>query len=98
VKATELEKAKAVADARVNELNAELANLRNGSELKEAIAQRKKAEADLSRLRRPARSERQAGRRPRPHRRAGRRESSPARTAPRHAEHLPELPRALSTG
>ena len=47
VKATELEKAKQVADARVNELNAELANLRNGSELKEAIAQRKKAEADL---------------------------------------------------
>ena len=46
-KAAELEKAKAVADARVNELNAELANLRNGSELKEAIAQRKKAEADL---------------------------------------------------
>ena len=43
----ELEKAKQVADARVNELNAELANLRNGSELKEAIAQRKKAEADL---------------------------------------------------
>ena len=47
VKAAELEKAKQVADARVNELNAELANLRNGSELKEAIAQRKKAEADL---------------------------------------------------
>lgn len=47
VKATELEKAKQLADARVNELNAELANLRNGSELKEAIAQRKKAEADL---------------------------------------------------
>jgi subtilase-type serine protease len=47
MKATELEKAKAAADARVNELNAELANLRNGSELKEAIAQRKKAEADL---------------------------------------------------
>ena len=47
VKAAELEKAKQVADARVIELNAELANLRNGSELKEAIAQRKKAEADL---------------------------------------------------
>ena len=47
MKAAELEKAKQVADARVNELNAELANLRNGSELKEAIAQRKKAEADL---------------------------------------------------
>ena len=47
VKAAELEKAKQLADARVNELNAELANLRNGSELKEAIASRKKAEADL---------------------------------------------------
>ena len=47
VKATELEKAKAAADARVNELTAELARLRDGSELKEAIAKQKKAEADL---------------------------------------------------
>jgi len=47
VKAAELEKAKQVADARVNELNAELANLRNGSELKEAIAQRKAASSAL---------------------------------------------------
>jgi chromosome segregation ATPase len=46
-KAGELEKAKNDAAARVNELNAELAKLRDGSELKEAIASRKKAEADL---------------------------------------------------
>ena len=47
VKAAELEKAKAAADNRVNELTAELARLRDGSELKEAIAKQKKAEADL---------------------------------------------------
>ena len=47
VKATELEKAKADAANRVNELTAELARLRDGSELKEAIAKQKKAEADL---------------------------------------------------
>ena len=47
VKAAELEKAKADAANRVNELTAELARLRDGSELKEAIAKQKKAEADL---------------------------------------------------
>ena len=47
VKATELEKAKADAALRVNELNAELARLRDGSELKDALAKQKKAEADL---------------------------------------------------
>jgi chromosome segregation ATPase len=47
VKATELEKAKADAANRVNELTAELARLRDGSELKDAIAKQKKAEADL---------------------------------------------------
>lgn len=47
VKAAELEKAKADANARVNELTAELARLRDGFELKEAIAKQKKAEADL---------------------------------------------------
>lgn len=47
VKAAELEKAKADAGNRVNELTAELARLRDGSELKEAIAKQKKAEADL---------------------------------------------------
>jgi hypothetical protein len=47
VKAAELEKSKAAADNRVNELTAELARLRDGSELKEAIAKQKKAEADL---------------------------------------------------
>ncbi len=47
VKAAELEKAKADAASRVNELTAELARLRDGSELKEAIAKQKKAEADL---------------------------------------------------
>lgn len=47
VKAAELEKAKADANTRVNELTAELARLRDGSELKEAIAKQKKAEADL---------------------------------------------------
>ena len=47
VKAAELEKAKADAASRVNELTAELARLRDGSELKEVIAKQKKAEADL---------------------------------------------------
>jgi hypothetical protein len=47
VKAAELEKAKADAANRVNELTAELARLRDGSELEEAIAKQKKAEADL---------------------------------------------------
>jgi chromosome segregation ATPase len=47
VKAAELEKAKADAANRVNELTAELARLRDGSELKDAIAKQKKAEADL---------------------------------------------------
>lgn len=47
LKAAELEKSKAAADQRVNELNAELARLRDGSELKEALAKQKKAEADL---------------------------------------------------
>ena len=47
VKATEFEKAKVDAANRVNELTAELARLRDGSELKEAIAKQKKAEADL---------------------------------------------------
>jgi hypothetical protein len=47
VKSVELEKAKSDANARVNELTAELARLRDGSELKEAIAKQKKAEADL---------------------------------------------------
>jgi colicin import membrane protein len=47
VKAAELEKARADAANRVNELTAELARLRDGSELKEAIAKQKKAEADL---------------------------------------------------
>ena len=47
VKAAELEKSKAAADNRVNELTAELARLRDGSELKEAISKQKKAEADL---------------------------------------------------
>jgi len=47
VKAAELEKAKTDAANRVNELTAELARLRDGSELKEAIAKQKKAEADL---------------------------------------------------
>ncbi len=47
VKAAEFEKAKADAANRVNELTAELARLRDGSELKEAIAKQKKAEADL---------------------------------------------------
>lgn len=47
LKAAELEKSKAAADQRVNELNAELARLRDGSELKEALARQKKAEADL---------------------------------------------------
>jgi FKBP-type peptidyl-prolyl cis-trans isomerase len=35
------------ANNRINELNAELASLRNGSELKEALALRRKAESDL---------------------------------------------------
>ncbi len=47
VKAIELEKARNEAANRVNELTAELARLRDGSELKEAIAKQKKAEADL---------------------------------------------------
>ena len=47
VKAAELEKAKADAANRVNELTAALARLRDGSALKEAIAKQKKAEADL---------------------------------------------------
>ena len=47
VKAVELEKAKADAANRVNELTAELARLRDGSELKEALAKQNKAEADL---------------------------------------------------
>ena len=47
VKAAELEKAKADAANRVNELTAELVRLRDGSELKDAIAKQKKAEADL---------------------------------------------------
>ena len=47
VKAAELEKAKADAANRVNELTAELARLRDGSELKDALAKQKKAEADL---------------------------------------------------
>lgn len=47
LKAAELEKSKAAADQRVNELNAELARLRDGSELKEALARQKKAESDL---------------------------------------------------
>jgi colicin import membrane protein len=47
VKAAELEKAKADAAARINELNAEIARLRDGSELKDALAKQKKAEADL---------------------------------------------------
>jgi predicted nucleic acid-binding Zn-ribbon protein len=47
VKAAELEKAKADAANRVNELTAELARLRDGSELKDALAKAKKAEADL---------------------------------------------------
>jgi hypothetical protein len=47
VKAAELEKAKADAAARVNELTSELGRLRDGSELKDALAKQKKAEADL---------------------------------------------------
>ena len=47
VKAIDLEKARNEAANRVNELTAELARLRDGSELKEAIAKQKKAEADL---------------------------------------------------
>ena len=47
MKAAELEKAKADAANRVNELTAELARLRDGSELKDALAKQKKAEADL---------------------------------------------------
>ena len=39
--------AKADAANRINELTAELARLRDGSELREAIAKQKKAEADL---------------------------------------------------
>jgi colicin import membrane protein len=47
VKAAELEKAKADAATRINELTAEIARLRDGSELKDALAKQKKAEADL---------------------------------------------------
>jgi len=48
VKAAELEKAKADAANRINELTAELAHLRNGSELKDAFAKQKKADEDLA--------------------------------------------------
>ncbi len=46
-KAAELEKARADAAAQVNALSTELAGLRSGSELRDAIERRKKAEADL---------------------------------------------------
>ena len=46
-KVAELEKARSEDATRVNELNAEIAHLRSGSEVKEANAKQKKAEADL---------------------------------------------------
>jgi chromosome segregation ATPase len=46
-KVAELEKARSESAARVNELTAEVAKLRDGSEIREAIAKQKKAEADL---------------------------------------------------
>jgi colicin import membrane protein len=46
-KIAELEKARSESAARVNELTAEVAKLRDGSEVREANAKSKKAEADL---------------------------------------------------
>jgi hypothetical protein len=46
-KVAELEKARSEAGARVNELNAEIAKLRDGSEVREATTKATKAEADL---------------------------------------------------
>lgn len=46
-KIEELEKARSESAARVNELNAEVAKLRDGSEVRDANAKSKKAEADL---------------------------------------------------
>jgi chromosome segregation ATPase len=46
-KIAELEKARSESAARVNELNAEVAKLRDGSEVRDANAKSKKAEADL---------------------------------------------------
>lgn len=46
-KVAELEKARSEATSRINELNTEIANLRDGSEVKAAVAKQKKAEADL---------------------------------------------------
>jgi chromosome segregation ATPase len=46
-KIAELEKARSEASSRINELNAEIARLRDGSEVKIASEKQKKAEADL---------------------------------------------------
>ncbi len=47
-KIAELEKARSEAAARLNEVNAEIAKLRDGSDLREAVAKAKKAEGDLA--------------------------------------------------
>ncbi len=46
-KIAELEKARSEAATRLNEVNAEVAKLRDGSDLREAVAKAKKAEGDL---------------------------------------------------
>ena len=46
-KIAELEKARSEAAARVNELNSEVAKLRDGTDVREALAKAKKAEGDL---------------------------------------------------
>ena len=47
-KIAELEKARSEAAARVNELNAEIAKLRDGTDVREALAKAKKADADAA--------------------------------------------------
>jgi chromosome segregation ATPase len=46
-KVAELEKARSEATTRINELTTEITNLRDGSDVKAALAKQKKAEADL---------------------------------------------------